>query len=227
MKTIKKILLVILILPFLAGNWSCATNRYVKEKKIVYQDNKIIPENILEEAKVALSFYPELEDVEIEFRYKNNIKKAFMQAQPKLGSLFKEKRNRSYNVFMSSKLLIEEEEISIDDVPFEVLVGWLGHELGHIMDYRDKSAVQLVKFGTRYITSDKFVKKVERTADTYAIDHGMGNHIYATKDFILNHSDLSEAYKRRKARLYLSPHEILILVNNLEKEQEEFEEEEG
>jgi hypothetical protein len=46
----------------------------------------------LRKPNIALSHYPELEDVEIEFRYKNNIKNAFMQAQPKLANLFKGKK---------------------------------------------------------------------------------------------------------------------------------------
>lgn len=221
----EKALVLILIFPFLTGNWSCAANKTIEEKTVVYQGNKIIPENIIDEAKVALSFYPELEDVEIEFRYKNGLKKSFMQAQPKFANLFKGKKKRSYYIFMSSKFLIETEEFSVADVPSEALIGWIGHELGHIYDYRDKSAMQLVKFGSRYITSDKFVKKAERVADTYAINKGMGNYIFATKDFILNHSSLSDSYKKRKARLYLSPEQILALVNGLEENFEELEEE--
>ncbi len=154
--------------------------------------------SILEEAKVALSFYPELEDVEIEFRYKNNIKNAFMQAQPKVANLFKGKKDRTYYVLMSSKFLVEDEVFSMAEVPSEVLIGWLGHELGHIMDYRDKSTLELAKFGARYVTSENFIKKAERTADTYAINYGLGHYIFATKDFILNHSHLSDSYKEEK-----------------------------
>jgi len=220
-----------LIFPFLTGSWSCAAKRTIEDKEIVHQGNKIIPKNILDEANIALSHYPELEDVAIEFRYKNNMKNALMQAQPKIGNLFKGKKHRSYNVLMSSKFLVGYDEFSMDDVPSEVLIGWLGHELGHIMDYREQSAMQLVTFGVRYITSDNFIRKAERTADTYAINHGMGNYIFATKDFILNHSHFSDSYKKRKMRLYLSPDEILALVNDLEDdpivELLEFEEEES
>ncbi|WP_324721369.1 hypothetical protein [Salinimicrobium sp. HB62] len=224
----KKILVFLLVFPFLGGNWSCATKKSLEEKKVVFEDNKIIPQNIIGEARVALSFYPELKDVEIEFKYKKGIKKSFMQAQPKVTTLFNGKKARSYYVFMSNKFLIQDEEFSITEIPSEVLIGWLGHELGHIVDYRDKSAMKLVKFGTRYVTSDKFIKKAERTADTHAINRGLGKYIFATKDFILNHSTLSDSYKRRKARLYLSPAEILALVNDLEEEvPEEIEEEES
>lgn len=221
----KKIFVLVLIFSFLAGNCSCATKRNFKEEKILHQGNKIIPVNIVNEAKIALSHYPQLENVEIEFKYKNNIKKSFMQAQPKFANLWKGKEHRSYYVFMSSKFLIENQEFSIADIPSEVLIGWLSHELGHIVDYREKSTLELVRFGASYIASEKFIKKAERTADTHAISHGLGNYIFATKDFILNHSSLSDSYKRRKARLYLSPAEIMALVNNQEENLEQVEQE--
>lgn len=214
----KKIIVLICFLPFLAGNWSCAAKKNIKEDKIVYEGNKIIPVTFFNEATLALSHYPELEDVKIEFKYKSNIKNAFMQAQPKFSNIFKRKKDRGYYVFISTKFLIEDEEFSMADVPSEVLIGWLGHELGHIIDYIDKSAIELVQFGTKYIVSERFIKKAERTADTNAINHGMGIYIFATKDFILNHSGLSDSYKKRKARLYLSPQEILVMVNGLDEE---------
>lgn len=226
-RSAKKILILILIFPFLAGLWSCATKRNTNQEKITYQGNKIIPKNILDEAIIALAHYPELKNVEIEFKYKNNIKNSFMQAQPNARNLFKGKKERSYYVFMSSKFLIENEEFSMADVPSEVLIGWLGHELGHIMDYREKSAMELVVFGARYVTSENFIRKAERTADTYAVNNRMGNYIFATKDFILNHSHLSDSYKKRKIRLYLSPDEICTLVTSLEDELMEIDDEES
>lgn len=218
--TFKKYLLL-LVLPFLGSSWSCASKKDMTEKKILYQGNKTIPESVYKEAKTALSFYPDLEDIEIEFFFKDNIKKSFMQAQPRFSNIFKGKNERSYNIYMSTKFAIEDEEFSMAEIPSEVLVGWLGHELGHVMDYREKSAFGLIIFGVRYITSDKYIKEAERTADSYAVTHGMGEYILATKDFILNNSKLSQTYKDRIARLYLSPEEILVLVNELEEASEE------
>lgn len=223
----KKIYLILFLASITTGNWSCAVKKDMEEKKITYKENKIIPESIFNEARIALSYYPELENVEIEFKYKEDIKKSFMQAQPKVSNLFKGKDKRSYYVFISSRFLIEEEEFSMADVPPEVLIGWLGHELGHIMDYRDKSAMGLVIFGMRYITSRNYIKEAERAADTYAVNSGMGDYILATKNFILNHSHLSDSYKERIARLYLSPDEILALVNKLEEKLEEAEKEDS
>ncbi len=177
--------------------------------------NKIIPEAILAETKIALSYYPELKDIPIEFKFKKKIKKSFMQAQPKFSGIFKKKKYRSYYIMISEKFNIEKEEFSITEVPSEVLIGWIGHELGHVMDYQERSGFNLVQFGINYLTSNNFIKEAERAADTFAVSHGMGDYILSTKDFILNHAHLSEVYKDRIRRLYLSPKEILLLVEEL------------
>ncbi len=54
----------------------------MKDKDSLNYTNKVIPNSILEEAQKALSFYPELKDTNIEIKFKDNIKKSFMQAQP-------------------------------------------------------------------------------------------------------------------------------------------------
>lgn len=199
----------------------------MEEQTIVYQGNKTIPVEIFEEAKRALAYFPELEEVGIEFRFKNDISKSFMQAQPAFSNVFKGKNNRNYYIFISSQVNIEGKDFSVRDIPSDVLVGWLGHELGHVMDYRDRSGMGLVVFGLRYVTSNKYIMKAERRADVYAVNQGMGDYILKTKDFILNNTDLSESYKNRIKRLYLSPEEIVNLVNELEEDAPEAALEEG
>lgn len=217
---IKKISLFLLSTSFLFAMTSCGASKNMDEK-IVYQGNKTIPKEIFEEAKTALSYYPQLKDVPIEFRFKDDIKKSFMQAQPDFGNLFKGKKNRSYNIYISSRFKIEGEEFSMDDIPSDVLIGWLGHELGHVMDYRNKTAMGLVIFGVRYVTSSNYIKRAEKAADVFAVNHGMADYILSTKDFILNNSSLSDEYKERIARLYLSPEEIVVLVDEMEEKEAE------
>ena len=139
-----------------------------------------------------------------------------MQAQPKFSGLFKKRKNRSYYIMISEKFSIEDEEFGATELPSDVLIGWIGHELGHIMDYRDRSGFNLLIFGARYLLSNKHIREAERAADTYAVNRGMGEYILATKDFILSHAHLSEVYKARIKRLYLSPEEIMELVEELE-----------
>ena len=84
------------------------------------------------------------------------------------------------------------------------------------MDYSDRRGFNMVLFGMRYLLSSNYIREAERAADTYAVNRGMGEYILATKDFILSHANLSEVYKARIKRLYLSPEEILELVEELE-----------
>ncbi|KZS38898.1 hypothetical protein AWE51_15060 [Aquimarina aggregata] len=182
----------------------------------IHFKNKIIPSLIINEAGTALSHYPELEEISIEFKLKPTLKKSFMKAQPKLSSIFKSKEKRAYVILMSTTFKIDNMELHIKDIPENVLIGWLGHELGHIMDYLTKSSFNLVLFGIQYLISPNYIRQAERIADTYAIKHSMQDYILATKRFILNHSSLSEKYKARIRRLYLSPDEILLLVKEQE-----------
>ncbi len=178
--------------------------------------NKIIPTSIENEVRIALSHYPELLETPIEFKFKSKIQKSFMQAQPKLSGIFKKRKNRSYKVLISKSFDLEGERFGVEEIPSEVLIGWIGHELGHIMDYRNRKGFNMLMFGLQYIISPNYIRKAERAADVYAVNHGMGEYILATKDFILNHADLSEEYKARIKRLYLSPEEIVELVEELD-----------
>jgi hypothetical protein len=176
-------------------------------------DNKIIPKSIKKEVIEAISFYPELYETSIEFKFKDNIRKSTMQAQPRFASFFKSKENREYVILISRKIQIDGEEFTMKDIPSDVKVGWLGHELGHVMDYRQRTNIGMLIFGLKYLFSPLHIKEVERAADTYAIQHGMGDYILMTKNFILENAHLSEKYKERIRNLYISPEEVMELIN--------------
>lgn len=175
--------------------------------------NLIAPVKIQKEAEEALSFYPELYETEIEFKFNDMVRKNFMQAQPKWKSMFTSRKNRAYIILISRKFKVEDNYFTIDEIPDDVLTGWLGHELGHVMDYRSRSTLGMIVFGLKYLYSKAHIKEVERAADDYAVQHGMGNYILKTKNFILEHTSLSEAYKKHMRQFYLSPEEITELIN--------------
>lgn len=183
-------------------------------------ENKIIPESIKKEVLTALAFYPELYDTSIEFKFKDRIKKSTMQAQPKFSSFFGSKENRKYIILISRSIQIEDEDFTMDDIPSDVKVGWIGHELGHVMDYRERTNFGMLIFGIKYLFSSKAIREIERTADTFAVTHGMGDYILKTKDFILENADISEKYKARIRRLYISPEEVMELINEGKVEEE-------
>lgn len=175
--------------------------------------NITAPDSIINEAKKAMSFYPALKDTPIEFKFNDMVRKNFMQAQPTYKSIFKSRKNRSYIILISKEFKVENEIFTIDQIPSDVLTGWLDHELGHVMDYRSRSTFNMIIFGLKYLYSHAHIQEVERAADDYAVRHGMGEYILKTKNFILNHTSLSERYKKHMRKFYLSPEEILELIN--------------
>ncbi len=181
--------------------------------KYVTLYNRIIaPAALKHEVQEALSYYPELQGLQIEFRMKEHIRKSTMQAQPDWKSFFLPRKDRRYLIYISASFHIEEMEFRTLEIPSDILIGWLGHELGHIVDYTRRSSLNLVWFGIRYLTYGPFIREAERTADSIAVAHGMHQFILKTKDFILNNADIVTAYKDRIRKYYLSPEEIMVLV---------------
>lgn len=169
-----------------------------------------IPESIKEEAAIALSYYPELEHTVIWFKFKKKIKKSTMQAQPVFKTIFSKKK--TYQILISEQFVIGDTRYETKNIPKDILIGWLGHELGHVMDYQNKSALGLIWFGIKYVFSKNHIKKAERAADTYAVNSGMEDYILKTKNFILNQSGIPVKYRKRIKALYLSPEEIMEIV---------------
>lgn len=186
-----------------------------------FTENKYFPNEIKDVTLKALSFYPDLKDIKIEFIFNENIRKAVMQAQPKFNSMFGSRKQRSYVVKVSRFFKLKGNVIPIHDLPEDVMVGWIGHELGHIMDYTHKNLWTMLLFGIGYLTSKSFIISAERAADTYAVDHGLGEYILATKDFILNQAGMPASYIKRINKLYLPPEEIMILMEDLIEKREE------
>ena len=101
-------------------------------------------------------------------------------------------------------------------MPSDIFVGWIGHELGHILDYQNRSNFNLLWFGINYLFSQNHIVEAERAADSFAVNQGMESYILKTKDFILNNADINQTYKDRIKRYYLSPEEIMELVKERE-----------
>lgn len=159
----------------------------------------------------ALAFYPELKNCPIVLQMKQ-LHSSTMNARPLFNRKYFFTSKREFTIGICP--IIQIDKITrIEDVPEKVLIGWFVHELGHIMDYQHRSWWDLARFGILYVLSHDFHIKAERKADLFAIAHSCGDYILATKNFILDHADLSETYKARIRRYYMSPDEVLLLVS--------------
>jgi len=176
-------------------------------------ETKVIPKAIEQEVKLALSYFPQLAQTKIHFKFKKEIKHSTMQAQPALKSLLFGKSFRQYNIFISERFKISGKQFLTKQLPTDILIGWIGHELGHILDYEQRSTFNLITFGIKYLLADRYIIAAERAADQFAVAQGMEEYILKTKDFILNHAEIDHRYKSRIIKYYLSPEEIMALVN--------------
>ncbi len=206
-----KLLLVFMMLPHLIN-----TNGQNDPELLQIAHNKQIPDLIEKNVLKALSFYPELQNTTISFIFKTTIKSSVMQAQPVFTTLLGKRKKRRYRINISEHFKLINSDMPIEQIPDEVMIGWIGHELGHILDYEGMSNAGMVGFGYRYYFYSSFVKHAEMVADSLAVERGMGNYIVATKRFILNHAELPKAYKDKISRLYLSPDVIMEQVRKLE-----------
>lgn len=178
-----------------------------------YGYRKTIPEEIYFPVLETLSYYPELKNTPITFRFQKPKEHMIMSAQPVFKTMFRILEERAYYVNISRTIKLGSESLKIEDLPEEVLIGWLGHELGHLMDYKDRTVWGMIKFGINYSLSKNYVKGAERKADEYAVQHGLGDHIMKTKNYILNHAEIPVSYKEKMKKLYLSPEEIMQMVD--------------
>jgi hypothetical protein len=194
------------------------TNGGNQRELLQFRENKQIPTVIENNVLKALSFYPELKNTTISFIFKANIKTSVMQAQPVFTTLLQRRKNRRYRINISKHFKLINLQMPIEEIPEDVMIGWIGHELGHILDYEGKSNAGMVSFGYRYYFSPAYVKQAEMVADSLAVERGMGNFIVATKRFILDHAELPQAYKDKIRRLYLSPDVIVEQVRKLEEQ---------
>ncbi len=170
-------------------------------------NKQFIPELELA-ALVSLNHFPELKETSIEFKFKNI--KTTMATRPTVSSLFGKKSKRTYVIYVDEKIK-DNNGVLTNEVPFNALVGLIGHEYQHIVEYEGKSALQIANLGIKYCNK-KFKKKFECETDHAIIDRGLGWQLRDWAAHAMVHSSASDKYKAYKKENYLSPDEISNLI---------------
>ncbi len=159
---------------------------------------------------VALRHYPELKEVPIAFGFKKI--KATMMAQPNWTFIFRSRSERHYQILVNHVRTVN--GMYYKDLSFNSLVGWVGHELAHILDYSKKSNKQLLAFITKYVSSEKTLRHTENEADKETIRRGLGKQLLEGTNFLFNNQRVSKAYKEKKKKFYLTPEQITCEIEN-------------
>lgn len=188
-----------------------------------FKTNKKVPKEIEKQALLALSFYPELKDTKIIFRLKK--RNTPLTSRPRITSVFRGKKRRAYVITISSKAKEHLSPILFSKLPFNAQVGVLGHEIGHIVYYKEKSSFQLIGLSFKLFNSD-FVDSFEFNTDQRTIEHGLGYQLLDWSIFVrkalgviewkgasedLQAGNLPEAKQR-----YMNPQTIKNQIQNLE-----------
>lgn len=137
----------------------------------IFGKNKIIPKRFEKQIIYALSFFPELININIEFKVVNG-DDGIISTRPVISSVFKKSSNRSYIVFIQDSS-INRKLPSFVNGPVNGQVGILGHELCHIIYFNNRSGFGLIGLGVNHI-STRYMDNFENKTDSMDIELGLG-----------------------------------------------------
>lgn len=171
--------------------------------KNMYGNKKQLLKEYELQTLIALSYYPELVNTHIKFKYSEINSTA--RTTVTFGSIFK-KINKHYIILVNDDR--ETTGVVLSDAPYDAQIAVIGHEFAHVTDFKSRSFFDMILWGFKYL----FVKQqttIEIRADKLTIRHGLGWPLYYWADFLLNHSKANKHYKRIKETRYMQPDEIL------------------
>ncbi len=173
--------------------------------KAIYGNNKKIDDDYESQILIALSRFPELKNVHIDFKEIGGIKTT-MAAYPKpIATIFGVRR---YKVAIGG----DRSRIPLERASFNAQVGVIAHELSHIVDYENKNFFGLVGVATKYISRARR-RFYEHQIDNATIVRGFGWQLYEWAQFSLgNESGAPERYKEYKRDVYMTAEEILAFI---------------
>jgi hypothetical protein len=175
--------------------------------KQLYGKYKKFPRGYELQTLIALSHYPELKDIPIEFVFEKCHPP--LASQPAKSSIFLPAKKRMYVVKISKEAEASIEPVLLRNLTFNQQVGAIGHELGHITDYISKTSIELIGIGIGYFIPH-FKTRLESKTDLIAIRHGLGYQILDYAELIakLKKKYPENKYYRTYYNYYLTPGEI-------------------
>jgi hypothetical protein len=176
-----------------------------------YGNKKLFVEEFKEPALIALSYYPELKDVNIDFKYSDEA--TTMAARPSPLSLFSSERK--YLILINNSR--DFEGILLEDVPFNAQIGIIGHELAHIADYNNHNLWGIAGIYFRYLDIQRRAL-FEKEIDKATIERGLGWQLYdwATYSILANNGS-SDDYRVFKEETYMHPERIEQVISYISK----------
>ena len=180
-------------------------------------DNKSIPEKYSLSILLALSHFPELREIPIQFRLTAD--GAPMESSFNILTLLLPKGKRKYVI-----LLLDEEgtfydPIIMKNLSLDLQIAIMAHELCHTIYYHDLNTLEVIKWGMEYLVSPQFAGIHERNSDLLAIYKGFGWQLYNYAYFVRHVSVLKDYYESEEGKwidsFYMTDEEILNIMFQL------------
>ncbi|MDY6121921.1 MAG: hypothetical protein SPI72_02420 [Porphyromonas sp.] len=187
--------------------WTRLSSTSIDSLKQLYGSNKEFINDFLEPALIALSYFPDLADETIVFRYSSEA--TTMAARPVVSSLLGKRR---YEVLINNSPTFD--GILLRDVPFNAQIGVIGHELAHIAEYRRLNISGMIGTLLRYVGSRSKVL-FEKETDLATIERGLGWQLYDWAQYAMyDSSKASPSYKEFKRETYMKPSDIELQIRH-------------
>lgn len=171
------------------------------------------------DSSIELAFYTAIsfmsDDLsEARIRVKNANINTSLSARPTvLSLLFRRKENRKYVIRINDN---EGSSIPLfKDASFNAQVGVLGHEISHIVDYRQRSLGGVISRMFDY-SSEERKAKYEQEIDSMTIWSGLGWQLKAWMSFVQKSPVATEEYKEFKRDIYYTEPEIEEKIEEFE-----------
>lgn len=214
-----KICCALLVCIFLSGhvfsqtpkkyfNADSLTEEYYATLRTEFGKYKRIPSSIEKPVLIALSYYPELKKTHIKFRIKR--RHTPLQTRATWLGVFKRKEIRDYVVTISDSTEPMLTPVLFKNVPFNLQIGVIGHEIAHIADFSNYSSLGIIWHGIKNI-SPGYVDKFEYKTDSICIAHGLGYQLLVWSENLrkqmntVNWRGPDYAHKPQNTERYMNP----------------------
>ena len=184
--------------------------------------NKTIPDKFALQIKTALQYYPTLRDTRIVFKVKKT--PTPLAAAPTVLSVFRKKSKRTYVITISSKSTAFLNKIILDSLNFNAQIGVLGHEISHILEFKDKNTGFFIGLLFRQL-SPKAMDIFEYNTDKRCIEQGLGYQLLAWSQDVrrklhVENFNRANSSKMQKRERYMHPTTIERFIQEKESVQQ-------
>lgn len=161
-----------------------------------YYPDCTVDDSLLEEAfYCALSYFEEFESLTIKVKFKKM--KYSMCCRPTFRSLRLPPRN--YIIMVNKDT---NDPLHPFHAGFIALTGCFGHELAHIVTYKNQSKKELISDCFRYLFSRQFRRNYERETDIITAQKGLGFENYLFEKYLEKFIDPSKGFLKKRYKTY-------------------------